>query len=118
MGMTWIDGCVAGPSGVSETVRFLVDSGATYALLPRSTWSNLGLKPKRPYDCQLADGTIVSRQVSDCSISLAGREGFTPVILGEEGDEPLLGVITLEVLGLMLDPFKRELRPLRVKMYR
>ena len=32
------------------------------------------------------------------------------MILGEAGDEPLLGVITLENLGLVLDPFKRTLQ--------
>jgi len=34
--------------------------------------------------------------------------------LGEEGDEALLGVVTLEILGLIFDPFKRELRPIRM----
>ena len=36
--------------------------------------------------------------------------------LGEPGDEPLLGVITLENLGLVLDPFKRELRPMKLRL--
>jgi hypothetical protein len=34
------------------------------------------------------------------------------VIFGEEGDSPLLGSTTLEGFGLILDPFRRELRPL------
>ena len=42
-----------------------------------------------------------------------GGEGHTPVILGEPGDEALLGVVTLEILGLVLDSFKRTLRPMR-----
>ena len=33
---------------------------------------------------------------------------------GEEGDEPLLGATTLESLGLVLNPFKRELYPMRM----
>lgn len=41
-----------------------------------------------------------------------GEEGASPVIFGEEGDSTLLGVVTLEALGLILDPFRRELRPL------
>jgi hypothetical protein len=36
------------------------------------------------------------------------------VIFGEEGDEPLLGATTLESLGLVLDPFKRRLIPMRM----
>ena len=33
--------------------------------------------------------------------------------LGEPGDEPLLGVVTLEILGLVLNPFTRTLQPMR-----
>jgi hypothetical protein len=34
------------------------------------------------------------------------------VIFGEKDDSTLLGIVTLGALGLILDPFKRELRPL------
>ena len=34
------------------------------------------------------------------------------MIFGEEGDSTLLGALTLESLGLALDPLKRELTPL------
>lgn len=40
------------------------------------------------------------------------REGASPVIFGEKGDSTLLGTVSLESLGLMLDPLKRALRPL------
>jgi len=36
------------------------------------------------------------------------------VILGEAGDEALLGVVTLEILGLILHPFNRTLQPARL----
>jgi hypothetical protein len=38
------------------------------------------------------------------------------VILGIPGDEPLLGVVTLEILGLVLDPFQRTLRPMKLRL--
>jgi hypothetical protein len=34
------------------------------------------------------------------------------VIFGEKGDATLLGALTLEALGLALDPIRRELKPL------
>jgi predicted aspartyl protease len=46
MGITYIAGEVEGPGG-KETVRFLIDSGATYSLLPLIVWQAIGLKPKR-----------------------------------------------------------------------
>ena len=41
-----------------------------------------------------------------------GHQGAAPVIFGETGDSTLLGAVTLEALGVILDPIKRELRPL------
>jgi hypothetical protein len=41
-----------------------------------------------------------------------GQEGASPVIFGEKEDSILLGTVSLGGLGLMLDPIKRELRPL------
>lgn len=114
MGITYIEGMVSGPTGKQATVRFLVDSGATYTLLPYDGWSAIGLFPKRTFTFTLADGTPVERKVSECHIALPEGDGHTPVILGEPGDEPLLGIITLEILGLVLNPFTRTLQPMRM----
>jgi clan AA aspartic protease len=113
MGITWIEGEARGPKG-RAAVRFLVDSGATYTLLPRETWQTIGLEPKRQATFTLTDGTPIERQISECHLTLPQGEGHTPVILGEEGDEALLGAVTLEILGLVLNPFNRTLQPMRL----
>lgn len=110
MGLTFIEGTVTGKKGKKATVKFLVDSGAIYSLLPEKDWKAIGLKPKRTMTFTLVDGTEVKRGVSECHIALAQGDAHTPVILGEPGDEALLGVVTLEILGLVLDPFKRTLQ--------
>ena len=114
MGITYIEGVVTGPSGKQATVHFLVDSGATYTLLPHRDWQAIGLSPKRSMTFTLADGTSVERKVSECHIVLPQGESHTPVVLGEPGDEPLLGMVTLEILGLVLNPFTRTLQPMRM----
>jgi len=114
MGVTYIEGIVTGPTGKQVTIRFLVDSGATYTLLPHDDWNAIGLLPKRTVTFNLTDGTMVERRVSECHIALPQGEGHTPVILGEPGDEALLGVVTLEILGLVLNPFNRTLQPMRM----
>jgi hypothetical protein len=43
---------------------------------------------------------------------LEDAEGASPVIFGEKGDSTLLGMVSLEALGYILDPLRRELRPL------
>jgi clan AA aspartic protease len=113
VGITYIEGTVEGPQG-KEAVRFLIDSGATYSLLPLSVWKRIGLAPKRTLDFALADGTTIRRGVSECFIILPQGEGHTPVILGEESDEALLGIVTLEILGLVFNPFTRNLQPMRM----
>ena len=113
MGLTYVDGVVSGPSG-TRAVRFLVDSGAKYSLLPDDDWRAIGLEPRRRLTFVLADGTTIERDVSECHITLAQGEGHMPVILGEPGDEALLGVVTLEILGLVLHPFNRTLQPARL----
>lgn len=114
MGVTYIEGVVTGATGKKSTVRFLVDSGATYSLLPYDDWQEIGLSAKRSLTFTLADGTTIERNVSECYISLPEGESHTPVILGEPGDEALLGVVTLEILGLVLNPFNRTLQPMRM----
>lgn len=113
MGITFLEGVVRDPQG-EERVRFLVDSGVTYTLLPESVWRKIGLVPKREHTFVLADGRTIVRKASECYIVLPRGEGHTPVILGEEDDEALLGVVTLEILGLVLNPFKRTLEPMRM----
>jgi hypothetical protein len=41
-------------------------------------------------------------------------DGHSPVILGEPGDSALLGVVTLENLGLVFNPFTRTLHPMKL----
>ncbi len=117
VGISYVQGTVRGPSGHEAAVRFLIDSGATYSLLPESVWRAIGLAPQREMDFVLADGTTVRRSVSECRLSLPQGEGHTPVVLGQPGDaEALLGVVTLEILGLVFDPFRRTLHPMRALM--
>ena len=114
MGVTYIDGVVSGPTGRQAAVRFLVDSGATYTLLAEPDWRAIELTPTRSVTFTLADGTQIMRQASECHLSVPQGEVHTPVILGESGDEALLGVVTLEILGLVLNPFTRTLQPMRM----
>ena len=72
----------------------------------------LGIKPSKTRTFLLADGTEIKRSLGEALFRINGDEGTSPVIFGEKGDSALLGSVSLEVLGFMLDPFKRELRPL------
>jgi predicted aspartyl protease len=116
MGLTYVDGKVRTARGRQRArrVRFLVDSGAVYSVLRRTDWKALGLKPEREVDFVLADGTTLTRGVSECVFELEGRRATSPVVLGETEDEALLGAVTLETVGLMLNPLSRTLQPMRM----
>ena len=116
VGLTYIDGRVHAPGRTrkSRRVRFLVDSGAIYSVLRKADWRALGLKPSRTLDFVLADGTTLSRGVSECTFEIQGHRATSPVVLGETEDEALLGAVTLETLGLMLNPLSRTLQPMRL----
>jgi hypothetical protein len=64
----------------------------------------------------LADGTMIERDVSECHIALAGEDGHTPVTLGQPGDDALLGAVTVKNLGLVLDPFRRTLQAMKLRL--
>ena len=99
-------------------VDFLIDSGAVYSLVPAKQLKSLGIKPYKSLDFALADGTIVTRSVGDAYFEYKGHGGAAPVIFGEGGDQPLLGATTLESLGLVLNPFQRDLHPMKLVLMR
>ncbi len=120
MGMTYIRAKVGRPDGRGRPieVRFLVDTGAVYTVLPETIWRSLKLKSQRELEFSLADGTTITRQVSECRFTIAGQSATSPVVLGEQGDSPLLGAVTLETIGLMVNPLSRELLPMRLMLAR
>jgi len=101
-------------SSVQSEVEFLIDSGAIYSLAPSPILKKLGIKPYKTVRFSLADGTKISRKVGDAYFEFNGDGGAAPVIFGAHGDEPLLGATTLESIGLVLNPFNRELHPMRM----
>ena len=114
MGATYVEAMLRGPSGREASVQFLVDSGATYSLVPFEVWKDLELVPSRTVTTVLADGTTVERDVSECEFITELGRAHSPVFLGEVGDRALFGTVTLEVLGLVLNPFTRSLHPMRM----
>ncbi len=105
----------ADPTRARE-VKFLVDSGAICAVVPRRILSELGIVPQRVDSFSLADCSQIQREVGSAMFTYQEKTSAAPVIFGEEGDAVLLGGITLESLGLMLDPLRRELRPMVLRL--
>ena len=114
MGLTVLQIEVANPAtpGVREPIEFLIDSGAIYSVVPSEVLNRLGIQPLAEQEFRLANGTTITRKKGVAVFKYGDRIGGADVIFGEDGDSVLLGAFTLEALGLVLDPLRRELRPL------
>ena len=88
----------------------LVDSGATTLSLPINIIQQLGLAPLREVLTKTAAGYQRSRVFQDAKISVMGRSGIFQCLELPGGDDPLLGVIPMEDLGLEPDFQKQELK--------
>src|SRR3989338_8571404 len=114
MGLIHVDAIIAHPGHPRKTAKltFLVDSGAIYSVVPKSVLRRLGVKPHSKKTFTLADGSRITRDVGGLLFRFDGQQGASPVIFGEKGDSALFGIVSLEALGFMLDPIRRELCPL------
>jgi clan AA aspartic protease len=97
---------------VTEKVEFFIDSGAIYSVVPAPILERLGIKPVSQQEFCLADGSQIIRRKGIALFKHGDRIGGADVIFGEDEDSVLLGAFTLEALGLVLDPLRRELKPL------
>jgi ADP-ribose pyrophosphatase YjhB (NUDIX family) len=93
----------------TETIRCLVDSGSIYSIIPAVTLERLGIRPHSEQVFQLANGETMKRRRGGALYRYGDRIGTSDVVFGEPGDAPVLGVFTLEALGLGLDPVRRQL---------
>jgi len=114
MGLTVLEIEIGNPNNpeITEKLEFLVDSGAIYSVVPTPILERLGIRPLATQEFRLADGSKIVRKKGVALFKYGERIGGADVIFGEEGDSVLLGAFTLEALGLILDPLRRELKPL------
>ncbi len=117
MAVTFLDITVRNPQklGISHTGHFLVDSGAVYSVMPASILKKLGIKIADKQKFSLANGEVIEKGVGDALFEYSGKKRSSPVVFGEENIF-LLGAVTLESLGVILDPINRELKPLPMLM--
>jgi clan AA aspartic protease len=92
--------------------RVLIDTGATTLCLPPEMIAKLGLKLLKEVEVATAMGLGKARIYRDATICLFGREGTFECLELPGGNDPLLGVIPLEMLGLEPDLKNQTLRVL------
>ncbi len=94
-------------------VSMFVDTGATFSVLPDTLADEIGVsRMGKTYEIQLADGTPIEMDVGVAIFRVLDRVAPSTVLIGKVA-EPVLGVETLEALGLTVDPSAGVLRKKR-----
>ena len=95
------------------TVRMLVDTVATFSVIPQALARAIGIKRlQRSVRISLADGRKLKLDAGVAIFRIGAREAPATILVGDV-TEPILGVETLEALGLAVDPRRRRLTPSR-----
>ncbi len=94
-----------------EGMEALVDTGATYTVVPSRTLRALGVTPVGTRRFELADGSISNFEFGQTQVRVDGGQVTTIVVFGGENSRTLLGAYTLEGLALAADPVGRKLIP-------
>jgi len=103
--------------GQRREVELLVDTGALYSMVPAALLRELGIQPVDRLEFEMANGQPIERDVGEARFFYDGRKAVSPVIFGEEDDAAVLGVVTLEAMGLEVDPVRKQIRPTRLLLY-
>ena len=82
-------------------------------MIPDQVLKKLDIKPTDSQKFTLANGEVIEKKVGNALFEYRRKMRSSPVVFGEK-DIFLLGAVTLESLGVILDPINRELRPLPV----
>ncbi len=105
-----VSGRLTGPTGHSEDIEFLVDTGATLVVVPADLARRLVLVPTRQQPVMVAGGRRDSWPIAEVRLTLDGREVTTPCFIAP-GGPPLLDAVALESLFLAVDPVAKRLIP-------
>ena len=103
---------IAGPDQERfETVDALVDTGASYSMMPASLLRSLGVSPFEGQEFRLANGEMIHREIGEANVRIDGRVTTTPVVFSDERSHSILGAMTLEQFSLAVDPVDMRLVP-------
>ena len=97
---------LVGPSGASETLEALVDTGVLFAIIPAPILKRLGVKPLEARRFGPA-----RRRIAQVEAELAGERGHAMVVFGAAGEVPRIGRHTLDCFMLDVDERGQRLVP-------
>ena len=95
----------------SLEIEAMVDTGASYTIVPGHLLRELGITPIDKIQLVLADGRTVEYDIGRAWATINGDSEVTLVVFGADDARALLGAYTLEGLRLAVDPAHGRLIP-------
>jgi len=110
MGHFSVPATLTGPTGRAETLDLLVDTGATFLVVPQRLAERLELVVQRMQTVQVAGGRREDWPIAEIRVGVEDRAAPTVCFIAPEGPA-LLGAVALESLLLAVDPVAKRLVP-------
>ena len=95
----------------AQEFQLLVDTGASYILLPPEIVDRLGLETRIERRVMLASGELVTYRLGDVYIRFNDEDHTTTFLAGPPGSRALFGAYALELFSLAVDPVNQRLFP-------
>ncbi len=111
-----VNATVANPikRNLKTKLELIADTGAIYTVIPETIAKKLQLPITDKRRFKIASGEIVEYPVSEAYITLEDKSVTSLAAIATEKTPTLLGVTTLELLGLKVDPATGKLTPLEL----
>jgi aspartyl protease family protein len=119
MGLIEIGAVVRNPEETSKSAQVigLVDTGATLTVLPRKIAASIGLSPKSKARVMTSGGPV-EVDVSNAEVEISGKKETVRFVISDIIDRVLIGVTTLEILALAVDPVTGQLKESTYLLYK
>ncbi len=96
-------------TGQARSLNGLVDTGASYTVIPAQILDELGIERDETELFSLADGSVHELAIGWADMELQGRTRPVYVVFGTDRQKILLGAMALEAFALAADARHRRL---------
>ena len=115
-GETRVSVRIHGPRGYVD-LEMVADTGATLTTIPAHVARSTGLVSTGSVIVKLADGTKKGISIAQAEVEVRGDKAPVRVLIGSDDQVPLLGLTSLETLGLKVNPVESVLEPAEFTLY-
>jgi predicted aspartyl protease len=116
LGETRVKVRVHGPKGYVD-LEMIANTGATLTKIPAHAARSAGLASTGSVTVKLVDGTKKKITVAEAVVEVRGDKSPARVLIGSDDQVPLLGLTSLETLGLKVNPVERVFEPTEITLY-